>query len=349
MPSRSKGPLKRTVVTSHDVARAARVSQAAVSRAFTSGASIAPATRKKILAAAETLGYRPNLIARSLTSGRSNIVGIGVGHLRNPFFAESLEMLSTALQTAGYRSLLLPNKDRAVVETDIGEVLHYRLDALILISTTLTTKLAVQCRNAQVPVILYNRISTDRSISSVTINNRVGAATIAAFLHAGGHERPAIISGLVESSTSQDREQGFMKFFADAGLAAPRIERGNFEYTEAMAAARRLMARPDRPDAIFCANDWMAMAAINVARFEFGLLPGRDISIVGFDDAPPSAWPAFSLTTFAQPIKKMVDSVIETIEQLRKDPRSSYHLVLEGQLTIRASARIPDTVHTLPK
>lgn len=338
MAARGKGQGGR-VSTAHDVARAAGVSQSAVSRAFTPGASIAPATRRKIMAAAERIGYQPNLIARSLISGRSNIVGVGVGNLRNPFFAEALELFSRALENAGYRLLLFPIDNSATLDTQIHEVLHYRLDALILLSTTLTSTLATQCRSAQVPVILFNRISADPDISSVVGDNEVGARTIAAFLHGAGHRRPAIIVGLEDSSTSRERERGFMGFFAERGLAPPLRERGEFLHDPAVAAMRRLLVRKDPPDAVFCCNDHMAIAALNVARFEFGLEPGRDISIVGFDDAYQAAWPAFSLTTYAQPTQHMVDSTIEIIRDLRDRPDLTTHVVIEGQLVIRSSAR----------
>ncbi|MEH3106459.1 MAG: LacI family DNA-binding transcriptional regulator [Sphingomonas fennica] len=341
MSARSRIEDNRMIATANDVAREAGVSQSAVSRAFTPGASIAANTRVKILAAAERLGYQPNLIARSLISGRSNLIGVGVGNLANPFFAEALERFSFAFEDAGLRLLLFPIDGSVTLGTEIHEVLHYRLDALILLSVTLTSTLATQCQRAKVPVILFNRQGSDPSISSVIGANELGARTIAAFLHAGGHRRPAIIAGLPDSSTSQQREQGFHGWFAERGLPAPISERGDFQHDQAAAAMRRLMLRPDRPDAVFCANDHMAIAALNVARFEFGLEPGRDVSIVGFDDVPQAAWPAYSLTTFAQPLVPMVERTIETIRRLRDDPGATVHSVIDGNLIVRSSARAP--------
>lgn len=342
MGERKRSTANRTVAIAHDVAKLAGVSQAAVSRAFTPGASISAPMRKKILEAAKTLGYRPNLLARSLTSGRSNLIGMGVGKLANPFFAEALELFSIALERAGFRLLLFPINEVAVVKTEISEVLHYRLDALVLLSTTLSSELATQCRTAKVPVVLFNRLANHHDISSVISNNEVGGASVAAFLHGGHHKRPAIIAGMAESSTSQQRERGFTDFYASAGLPPPIVERGEFDFDKAAAATRRLLTRPDRPDAIFCVNDFMALAALNVARFEFGLLPGRDISIVGFDDVPQSSWPAFALTSFAQPTSRMVESTVDIIRQLQEDPEQTHHVVVEGQMVVRASARLPD-------
>lgn len=340
MANRTRQDSNRVLLTAHDVARAAGVSQSAVSRAFTPGASIAPGTRRKILAAAKKLGYQPNLIARSLISGRSNLVGLGVGNLRNPFSAEALERFSIALEKVGLRLLLFPTVGTPTLGTEMHEVLHYRLDALILLSATLTSTLAAQCRQAQVPVVQFNRMASDPDVSSVTGNNEIGARTIAAFLHAGGHRHPAIITG-IKSPTSEQRERGFRSYLAERGLPPPLSECGYFQHDGAMAAMRLLLSRPDRPDAVFCANDCMAIAALNVARFEFGLEPGRDISIVGYDDAPQAAWPAFSLTTFAQPLDKMVTRTIEIIEQLRQNPQETTQAVVDGQLVVRSSARLP--------
>ena len=337
MPPRIRHVDSRTIVTAHDVAREAGVSQSAVSRAFTPGASIAEGTRVKVLRAAELLGYQPNLLARSLISGRSNIVGVGVSSLRNPFFTEALDLLSISLEAAGLRLLLFPIGEATVAEADVQEVLHYRLDALILLSTTMTSDLASQCRRAQVPVVLFNRVSQDSDVSSVTGNNEEGARVIAAYLHAGGHKKPAMIAGLAGSSTSDQRERGFLSYFAEAGLPEPPVERGDFQHERAAAAARRLLSPKWVPDAIFCANDATAFAAIDVARFEFGLKPGRDISIIGFDNVRQAAWPAFSLTTFAQPLVQMVERTVEIIQSLRLNPLAITHAVLNGELVIRSS------------
>lgn len=328
----------RTVATAHDVARLVGTSKSAVSRAFTPGASVSEALRRKIIAAAEQIGYQPNQIARSLTSGRSNIVGVGISNLNNPFFAYTLQNLSVKLTAAGLR-LLLFTTDR---ETPIHEVLHYRLDALVLLSTSLTSKLAEQCQRANVPVVLYNRtIPNSDSVSSVTGNNNGGGMAIAAFLLAGGHQRLAFIAGAQESSTSRDREAGFCAYLANRGAAPAIRDCGHFTRQGAAAATRRLLSAKEPPDAIFCANDEMAIAAIEVARHEFGIVVGRELSIVGFDDIPMAAWPSFSLTTFAQPFDQMVDSTIEIIQGIREGQTEAAHYVIDGSLILRSSARRP--------
>lgn len=334
--------LKKPMATAADVAQMAGVSQSAVSRAFTPGASVASATRRRILEAAAALGYQPNLIARTLTSGRSNIVGVGVGNLANPFFACTLDELSIQLAEAGLRLLLFTTNDGGQLETHIQEVLQYKLDALVMLSTALSSPLAKQCKLANIPVVMYNRIATTSpDISSVTGNNFGGARALASFLLAGGHRRPAFIAGMGSSSTSRQREEGFTAALVEAGLGPPLREEGNFSHSGAMTAMRRLLSRPDRPDAVFCANDYMAIAAIEVAQAEFGLAVGQEISIVGFDDIPMASWPSFSLTTYSQSVTDMVDATVQTIQALRSGCNTPIHKVIDGGLVIRGSARRP--------
>lgn len=326
-----------------DVARLANVSTAAVSRAFTPGASVAPATRKRILAAAEQVGYRPNMIARSLMRGRSNMVGVGVGNLANPFLSTALDALSIKLSEEGLKLLLFTANTDSVTRASITEVLQYRLDALILMASTLPDELARQCQRERVPVVLFNRCgAVDSQVSSVIGQNYLGGRSLASFLVAGQHRRFAFIAGIAESQPSHEREAGYTEYLLESGYEAPRREIGAFTYAEASAATRRLLLARDRPDAIFCANDLMALAAIDVARSEFGIAVGRDLSIVGFDDISAAGWPSFSLTTFAQSTEAMVDATVDIVQRVRGGSEP-IRRVIDGSLVIRTSARLPST------
>lgn len=332
-------PSSKATATAFDVAREAGVSQSAVSRAFTPGASIAAETRERIITAAQKLGYRPNPLARALLHGRSNIVGIGVGDLGNPFFVQTLQLLSDALHAANLQMLLFPAGQSARPEPSIHDVLHYRLDALVLLSVSPSSRLADQCRRAQVPVIHFNRRTTAESASFVVGDNLGGARSIAAHLLAGGHRRLAFMAGTPESSTNAERQAGFLGFLAEREVDAPLLECGHYSADESMAATRRLLQRTEPPDAIFCANDTMALAAITVARHEFGLDVGREISIAGFDDVPMAAWPGFSLTSYSQPAPFMVAETLRLIHALRANPDMHEQVLSEGALVVRSSTR----------
>jgi len=330
------------IATAHDVARLAGVSQSAVSRAFTAGASISPETRDKVAEAARKLGYRPNLVARSLITRRSHVIGVAMAYLENQFYPRALEALSQAFSARGYQVMLFTGKPGASSDPMLEEMLRHKVDALVMASASLSSRFDVECQNAGIPVVLMNRRTESRSISSITSDNRQGGALIAAFLAAGGHRHLAFMAGSENSSTSQDREEGFTHALAAHGLGTPRRVVGLYDFDQAAAAMRSLLAAPERPDAVFCANDHMALAAINVARAEFGLEVGREISIVGFDDAGPAAWPVFGLTTYAQPLRAMVEEVVAVTCARLSDPTSqAVRTIVPGWLAVRSSARLP--------
>jgi DNA-binding LacI/PurR family transcriptional regulator len=176
----------------------------------------------------------------------------------------------------------------------------------------------------------------------VTGQNQCGGGTIGSFLVAGGHTRFAYVAGLEDSSTSRDREQGFREALAQAGASLSQRVVGHYNFSAAQQAARALFAKRQRPDAVFCANDHTAFAVMETARAEFGLDVGREVSIVGFDDVGLASWPAFSLTTFSQPIRPMVQRVVEvTLGRIEGDDDGPVHDVVPGELVVRTSARLP--------
>jgi DNA-binding LacI/PurR family transcriptional regulator len=329
--------------TAKDVARLAGVSQSAVSRAFTPGASVAQDTKERIAVAARELGYRPNAIARSLITRRSRIIGLVAAYLQNHFYPDVLERLSARLRDEGYHLMLFTADARNAADPLLAEIIQYRMDGLILASTTLSSGLAAECRAAGIPVLLFNRTTDMADVSSVTGENERGGAIIAEFLTAGAHRRPAFVAGVEDSSTSRDREAGFNGWLARSGRPAPLRAVGRYTMEGAAAAARELLALRDPPDAIFCGNDHMAIAISEVARHEFGLRIPEDLSLVGFDDVGPAAWRTFDLTSFSQPVDTMVDVAVSTMLALIENPaQPPRHLIARGELMVRGSARIPD-------
>lgn len=328
--------------TAMEVARIAGVSQSAVSRAFTSGASVSPAARERIMAAARQLGYRPNAIARSLIKGRSRLIGIIVAYMENQFYPEVLEAISHRLQALDYHVILFSADATRSVDPAFQSIMNYRLDGIVLASAMLSSELASECHAHNVPVVLFNRKTDAAELSSVTGDNQKGAAQIAAFLACGGHKRFGFIAGIEAASTSRDRERGYTAWLRRNDFGEPVRAVGHYSFSGASAAARDLLSRKARPDAIFCANDHTAIAAIEVARHEFGLDVGRDVSIVGFDDVGAARWPSYGLTTFSQPVLPMVDETVAILmEMIEQQPGTPRHSVIPGDLVVRSSARVP--------
>lgn len=330
-------------VTSQDVARRAGVSQSAVSRVF-SGASASAGTIAKVRKAAAELGYRPNPLARAMITGKSNIIGLVVAYLDNQFYPTALEHLSHALQERGYHILVFmaPNTQDSI-GTIVQEMMDYRVDGIVTASVGMTNDLTRRCAEAGIPVVMFNRGQDGGGISSVTSANVEGGRKVAEFLLAGGHERIAHIAGWEGSSTGRDRKRGFRAGLAAAGVEPVAMVDGMYDRAIAAEATRSLMARPDRPDAIFVGNDHMAFAAMDVLRHELGLSVPADVSVVGYDDVPLAAWPAYDLTTVRQPLKRMVEATVETLLAKIDDPgRPPQKIEIDGPLILRGSARIPE-------
>ena len=326
--------------SAHDVARLAGVSQAAVSRAFTPGASIATDTQNKVFRAAKSLGYRPNLIASSLNKGKSGIVGVIFGgNPRNPFFLAALYALLARLSRAGKHILIFTVDSHANADAHAEELLKYRVDALLLMATSLSSKLAEQCYDEGVPILFFNRRPPKaKGFSSVAENNSKGGRQIAEHLLSQGYKRLALIAGATESSTARERESGFTTYLKSHGLAVPEREVGHFHREGALHAARQLLSRKPRPEAIFCINDYMALAAIEVARYEFGLEIGREIGIAGFDDIDEASWPSFDLTTYSVSTERIIDAVAAFLLNTPRQ-KNPLHTVIDGVLKPRRSTQ----------
>jgi DNA-binding LacI/PurR family transcriptional regulator len=301
-------------VTSLDVAKRAGVSRSAVSRVFTPGASVSPRTAQKVREAAEALGYRPNVLARAMLTGKSKIIGLVVAYLDNHFYPTVLELLSAALEREGYHVLVFMASHTA---DDIGDVvsqiLDYQVDGLVLASVALSSDLADRCRASGVPVLLFNRKLETEGELAVVSDNRMGGRLAAEHLISLGRTRIGHIAGWEGASTQRDREAGLMDGLRAAGLGLFAREVGDFRLPRAKDAARRMFDTDQRPDAVFVANDYMAFGVMDVLRAELGLSVPEDVAVIGFDDVPSAAWPAYSLTTIKQDAEAMVAATVNAL------------------------------------
>ena len=330
-------------VTSLQVAKKAGVSQSAVSRVFTPGASASRATIDKVKKAANDLGYRPNVLARAMVSGKSRIIGVVVAYLENQFYPEALERLSNSLQAQGYHVLIfMAGKNMQSLDNVVEEILDYQVDGIVAASVAMSSTLAERCKFAGVPMVLFNRSQDLPSMSAVTSDNIAGGRKVAEFLISGNHKKIGYISGWEGASTQRDREAGFISCLANSGFTLHNRQVGNFVMEEAKEATRKMFSS-DPPDAVFVANDHMALAVMDTLRYELGLKIPQDVSVIGYDDVPASAWPAYDLTTVRQPVNKMVQETVEIlIEKINNTEIKPRRVKIDGPLIIRGSARLPE-------
>lgn len=330
-------------VTSAEVAKRAGVSQSAVSRTFTPGASASKKTVEKVRKAAAELGYRPNVLARAMVSGKSRIIGLVVAYLENQFYPDALEKLSNELQKRGYHVLIfLAEQTAGDIDAVVEEILDYQVDGIIAASVAMSSDLSEHCRAAGVPMVLFNRSQDDPNMSAVTSDNYAGGRKIAEFLLAAGHRKIGHIAGWEGASTQRDREAGFISALADAGVALHSRAIGDFTMEKAVEATRAMFAL-DPPQGVFVANDHMALAVMDTLRFELGLKVPEDVSVVGFDDVPAASWPAYNLTTVRQPANRMVANTVEILlDQIENNTGETRRIAIDGPLILRGSARIPE-------
>ncbi|HWL80836.1 MAG TPA: LacI family DNA-binding transcriptional regulator [Roseomonas sp.] len=299
-------------VTARELARHLGVSQSMVSRAFSPGASIAPEMRARVLRAAEELGYRPNVIAAALSRRRSSIVAIVMAELTNPFYPAVLERLTEALQAAGLQSLLFTVPPGQPADSCLPLLRQYHVDAVVITSASLTSAGAEEWLGDGRAAVLFNRTAAGPTpLDSVACDNLGGGRAAAEALLARGCSRLAFVAGRADTSTSQDRERGFHAALAERGLLPPlRVEAGDFSYEAGHRAARALAGRAD---GIFFANDILALGGLDALRHDAGLSVPEDVAVIGFDDIPMGAWPAYRLTTLRQPVAAMVARTVELL------------------------------------
>lgn len=324
-----------------DVARLAGVSQAAVSRTFTPGASVSDETREKVLEAAQKLNYRPNAIARSLIRKSTRIIGVVVMRLSKPFYARIIREFTRGLQARGYWTLLFDIADDSEVEKTLPMALQYQVDGVVITSATLSSRLADEFTDTGTPVVLFNRYASTARTHVVRCDNYAGGRMVAdAFLDAG-HQRVAYIAGEEGSSTNQDRECGFVDRLNERGVQLWQRAAGDYSYEAGYTAALELLQGSERPEAIFCADDMTAIGTMDAARHKLGLRIPDELSVIGFDDIPMAAWAAYSLTTIRQPFNEMVEATIHQLLEAIADPKvKSINIVITPTIVVRDSARV---------
>ncbi len=330
----------RRRVTSIDVARLAGVSQSTVSRTFSEGAPVSSEAREKVLAAANQLGYKPNVIARSLITRRTNIIGIVMADFTNPFYPNVLERFTQRLHDIGRRVLLFNAAPDQAIDDMLPLVLQHQVDAVIITSATLSSEMADECARQGTPVIMFNRYVPGARANAVSCDNVAGGRLAADLLLDAGYRRLAYIAGKEHTSTNVDREQGFSDRMRERGQTEWLREPGAYTYRSGYEAASRLLRRDDPPEAIFVSNDIMALGVLDRAR-ELQISVPDELAVIGFDDIPAASRPAYSLTTIRQPVNRMIEATLELLLERIDAPQAEPVLkFMPGILIERNSVRV---------
>lgn len=319
------------------------VSISTISRAFNKEAVIAPETRSKVLDYANRLGYRPNPFARSLITSKSRIVSIIASHLENPFYPEALRGLGEALREAGWHVMLFTVPSGETPDDILPLAISYQPEFVIVMAVTISSGAQEVAERAGTKLIYFNRRDPGSSIFYVVCDNAHGGSMIADHFIDTGCRRLAYVAGFQNASTTLDRWTGFRDRCIERGIADVRREEGySFSYEAGYGAAMSLMKRSPRPDAIFCASDIIALGCIEALRTEFGLRVPEDVSVAGLDNIEMAGWPSHSLTTYSQPLDKMIEATMQLIEEIAIGAESErVAWQIKGDIIIRKSTRPP--------
>lgn len=339
MPGLKTAGTPSATPTSYDVAQLAGVSQSAVSRCFRPGSSISAKTRARVIAAARELGYHPNAMASGLITKRSNLVAVVISNLTNLYYPEVLAELTRRLSDRGIRVLLFTLQAESDVDAMLDQVWRYRVDGAIIAARLAPEQLREFAKRG-VPVVLYNRFGEGEAVSSVCCDSVGGERQLVERLVAAGHISFGIISGPSDSYVSQERVNGAVQRLQELGRDAIVVA-GSFDYDSGGRGLRELLELSGgRLDALICANDLMAIGAIDCARTEFGMVVPADLSIVGFDGVAPARWASYRLSTVRQPVRRMTEAavlmVLERIEDFSLSPEVR---TFAGSLVEGGSAR----------
>ena len=325
-------------ITIVDVAAAAGVSVATVSKVINDRYGVAEKTSARVRAVIDELGYTSSLVAQSLRSRRSNVIGILVSDIES-FNAELLKGAARAIRGTGYD---------LVVFSDCGQredQMGWERRSLARVSALTDGAILVTPSGIDVtssaPIVVVDHNVQSATLATVDSDNLSGAITATEHLIRLGHRRIGFLAGRPDLESARLREQGYRHALNAAGIAfdANLVRVGSYQPEAAREATRDLLAREPRPTAIFAANDASAIETIAVAK-ALGLTVPGDLSVVGFDNVPESALCEPALTTVEQPIQRMGEEAVRLLLALIDDPTSlPAQVVLPTRLVERASCR----------
>lgn len=328
-------------VTADDVAAATGVSRWTVNRAFKKDASISPKTRAKVMSAAQSLGYVPDLSAAALASTRSHLVALLVDDFTNPHKLVMMERLTRALRSRGWDTLLVNTLDRDDTAPALLNASQRRVDATILIGVQFDDDVLAAAQSARrfKKLIIFARSSSSPDTISIAVDDEAATLEIAKYVIGKGYQRPLYLAGPRTVSAHLLRKETFTAVWQNRFGVPPEVSAvARYDSLLAAEIAHDLMRdrRPaELPDVIVCENDALALGVIDTIRHRLRLRIPDDIAVVGFDDVPAAASPNYRLTTYRQPLTDMSNYLVDVLE---RPETSNLDRKFIGRLVIRESA-----------
>jgi len=332
--------MAKPFTTLDDVAKAAGMSRAQVSRALRGDPGVRPETRERIDAIAAHLNYRPNLAARSLVSARSSIVGLILGDPNNPFHIQLAQAVDRRLLAAGFDGIAsLRSMDDAGALQEVERLLSLRAAGIILLGPAHQPKVIGEIADKLPCVFIGSKRVSHPGVISIAVDDDSGVRLAMEHLYAQGHRRIAHLAGAREPS-SKERANAYSRFMGEAGLQ-PLVIHGRHNAASGRAGVDALFASATPPTAIFASNDFIALGVLDRLK-GMGLSVPDDVSVVGFDDIPDAANALFALTTLRQDTEAQAQAAVESLQAILSGnlPRKR-RLDMPVRLIVRGSTAAP--------
>ena len=331
------------MITSFDVARLAGVSQPTVSRALRDSDKVSEETKERVRKAAAALGYSPNAIGRALALGHSTRVGLVVTDLQNQFYGHVIPHLHDELARHGYELVLITEASESGPIAE--QIVATGLSGVVLATTTVDSALPGRLRDRGLPFVYFNRTSPSVDATSVVVDPEPGMTELVDEIIGLGHRHVGAVFGPRTTSTGESRESTLRSLLEehDVYLRRQDVRHGPFDVQTGYQATSELLALDDPPTVLVCANDVVALGAMNAAAERGVDVPGF-LSIVGFDDLPMSSWPLVQLTTVAYDLAGMSRAAARLVVNLVDAPTGPFeHVVLPSHLVRRRTLGPPRT------
>ena len=337
------------VITIKDVARQAGVAHTTVSRALNGSPLISPETTDRVRKIAAEMGYQPSAAARSLKTNRSQVLGVIVSSIDDPFFSEILQGIDDVAQQCGYSLFIAasqrdPQRERSIVRT----MREHRVDGVIICSTPFSAEHGRQLRSYEIPIVVINNQSAEDYRYSIHHDDLDGSRQVMEHLIRLGHRRIGYLGYAHSGRTNLKRLSGYREAMQAAGLPVP----DGYEFAaeasspwEGQSAIGHFLSLPRPPTAIFCYNDMLAIGALQGLQAA-GLHVPQECSVAGFDNIPFSSYTNPPLTTFDQPKRTIGEQaarlVLGLLDESRENDPEPKIQTLQGSLLVRASTGRPD-------
>jgi LacI family transcriptional regulator len=338
---RSRHPEGPRQATIRDVARAARVSVATVSRALNDSGPVRGDTRQRVHDAAQNLRFTPHGAARSLITSRTSTLGVLLPDLYGEFFSEIIRGIDRGAQRAGYQLLLSSARNARDEVHGAFRAMYGRVDGLILMAPDVELAEMFAQRTDGMPIVFINSPVESHDARVITIDNHGGAYRMVKHLVQKGHERIAIVCGAERNHDAAERLRGYRDALEACGVRSdPRWElHGDFTEAAGHRAARAMLKLEPRPTAIFAANDAMAIGALSALREE-GVGVPEDVAVAGFDDIPIARYVSPPLSSVHVPIAQLGERAMDLLLGAIAEPAEAAgrRIVLPTTLVIRKSS-----------